>query len=72
MGDILGDQQAVSASETVALALSVPSNGDMYLVPAFYGLFAPHWLPDARGCVFGLTASHTKAHSRVISWTFRW
>ena len=29
---------------------------------AFGGLFAPHWRPDARGCVVGLTASHTKAH----------
>lgn len=34
----------------------------MYLVPAFSGLFAPHWRPDARGCMVGLTASHTKAH----------
>lgn len=51
-----------SASETEALALSVPSNENMYLVPAFSGLFAPHWRPDARGCMVGLTASHTKAH----------
>lgn len=51
-----------SASETESLALSVPSNDGMYLVPAFSGLFAPHWRPDARGCMVGLTASHTKAH----------
>ncbi len=51
-----------SASETEPLALSVPSNENMYLVPAFSGLFAPHWRPDARGCMVGLTASHTKAH----------
>jgi glycerol kinase len=51
-----------SASETESLALSVPSNENMYLVPAFSGLFAPHWRPDARGCMVGLTASHTKAH----------
>ncbi|KAL7543211.1 hypothetical protein ACHAXR_012492 [Thalassiosira sp. AJA248-18] len=51
-----------SASETEALALSIPSNENMYLVPAFSGLFAPHWRPDARGCMVGLTASHTKAH----------
>ena len=51
-----------SASETEALALSVPSNDNMYLVPAFSGLFCPHWRPDARGCMVGLTASHTKAH----------
>ena len=51
-----------SASETEKLALSIPSNEGMYLVPAFSGLFAPHWRPDARGCMVGLTASHTKAH----------
>jgi len=51
-----------SASETESLALSIPSNENMYLVPAFSGLFAPHWRPDARGCMVGLTASHTKAH----------
>ena len=51
-----------SASETEAIALSIPSNENMYLVPAFSGLFAPHWRPDARGCMVGLTASHTKAH----------
>mmetsp|Transcript_5438 Transcript_5438/g.12385 ORF Transcript_5438/g.12385 Transcript_5438/m.12385 type:complete len:611 (-) Transcript_5438:312-2144(-) len=51
-----------SASETESLALSIPSNENMYLVPAFSGLFAPHWRPDARGCMMGLTASHTKAH----------
>ena len=51
-----------SASETEALALSVASNDNMYLVPALSGLFAPHWRPDARGCMVGLTASHTKAH----------
>ncbi|KAL3756448.1 hypothetical protein ACHAWU_009842 [Discostella pseudostelligera] len=51
-----------SASETESLALSVSSNENMYLVPAFSGLFAPHWRPDARGCMVGLTASHTKAH----------
>merc|ERR1711971_1388103 len=51
-----------SASETDALASSLPSNEGMYLVPAFSGLFAPHWRPDARGCMVGMTASHTKAH----------
>jgi glycerol kinase len=51
-----------SASETETLALSISSNDGMYLVPAFSGLFAPHWRPDARGCMVGLTASHTKAH----------
>ena len=51
-----------SAVETEALALSVASNDNMYLVPAFSGLFAPHWRPDARGVIVGLTASHSKAH----------
>ena len=51
-----------SASETESLALSVASNENMYLVPAFSGLFAPHWRSDARGCMVGLTASHTRAH----------
>lgn len=51
-----------SAAETEALALSVASNENMYLVPAFSGLFAPHWRQDARGCMVGLTASHAKAH----------
>ena len=50
------------ASETEALATSVPSSQGMYLVPAFSGLFAPHWQSDARGCMVGLTASHSKAH----------
>lgn len=51
-----------SASETESLAISISSTENMYLVPAFSGLFAPHWRPDARGCIVGLTASHTKAH----------
>ena len=60
----LRDQLTIisSASETEALALSVPSSQGMYLVPAFSGLFAPHWQADARGCMVGLTASHSKAH----------
>jgi glycerol kinase len=51
-----------SASEIEALAASVPDNGGCYLVPAFSGLFAPHWRPDARGVLVGLTAFVTKAH----------
>ncbi|KAL3779720.1 hypothetical protein HJC23_003581 [Cyclotella cryptica] len=51
-----------SPSETESLAMSVPSSQGMYLVPAFSGLFAPHWRPDARGCLVGLTATHSKAH----------
>lgn len=51
-----------SAAETEKLALSVASSENMYLVPAFSGLFAPHWRQDARGVMVGLTASHAKAH----------
>ncbi len=45
-----------------ALARSVPDNGDVYFVPAFSGLFAPHWRPDARGIIAGLTRFANKGH----------
>jgi glycerol kinase len=51
-----------SAAEIEALAASVPDNGGCHLVPAFSGLFAPHWRPDARGAIVGLTAFVTRAH----------
>jgi glycerol kinase len=51
-----------SASEIEALAAGVADNGGCYLVPAFSGLFAPHWRPDARGALVGLTAYVTRAH----------
>ncbi len=38
-----------------ALARTVDDNGDVYFVPAFSGLFAPHWRSDARGAIVGLT-----------------
>ena len=44
-----------SASETEALASGLDDNRGVYLVPAFTGLGAPHWDPDARGALFGLT-----------------
>ncbi len=44
-----------SAAETENLAKSLDSNRGVYLVPAFTGLGAPHWQPDARGALFGLT-----------------
>ncbi len=44
-----------SAGESEAIAASLDSNGGVYLVPAFTGLGAPHWDPDARGAIFGLT-----------------
>jgi len=51
-----------SAEKVEALARSVPDSGDIVVVPAFSGLFAPHWRPDARGIIAGLTRYTTKAH----------
>jgi len=44
-----------TASETGTLARKADKNQDVYLVPAFTGLGAPHWDPDARGAIFGIT-----------------
>lgn len=51
-----------TASEVEELAGSVGDNGDVFFVPAFSGLFAPYWRPDARGVIVGLTRFATKAH----------
>ncbi|MDF1690957.1 MAG: glycerol kinase GlpK [Zhongshania sp.] len=51
-----------SASETQALAESVASSNGVYMVPAFTGLGAPYWDPDARGGIFGLTRDTGIAH----------
>jgi glycerol kinase len=51
-----------SAAQIEPLAASVADNGGAYFVPAFSGLFAPYWRPDARGAVVGLTRYVTKAH----------
>ncbi len=50
------------SSEIEALAQKVPDSGDVYIVPAFSGLFAPHWRPDARGVITGLTGYANAAH----------
>lgn len=50
------------ASEVEALANTVPDNGGAYFVPAFSGLFAPYWRPDARGALVGLTRFVNKGH----------
>jgi glycerol kinase len=50
------------ASEVEALATSVPDHGGVYCVPAFTGLGSPHWDPDARGLIVGLTRGTTRAH----------
>ena len=51
-----------SAAEVEALAASVPDSGGVIVVPAFAGLGAPHWRPDARGTITGLTRGSTRAH----------
>lgn len=51
-----------SAPDSEALAASVEDNGGLYFVPAFSGLFAPHWRGDARGVMVGMTRYNTKAH----------
>lgn len=51
-----------TAPEVEQLALSVPDNGGVFLVPAFAGLGAPHWDPYARGTMVGITRGATKAH----------
>jgi len=51
-----------SAPEIETLARRVDDTGDCYVVPAFAGLFAPHWEPDARGVIVGLTSYVTRAH----------
>jgi len=50
------------SQDVEALAASVPDNGDVYLVPAFSGLFAPRWRTDARGTIVGLTRFTTAGH----------
>ncbi len=49
------------ASDVEALAGSVPDSGGVYLVPAFTGLGAPHWDPEARGAIVGLTRASSRA-----------
>ncbi len=51
-----------SAPEINELASTVDDNGGCYFVPAFSGLFAPYWRPDARGVIAGLTGYVTKGH----------
>ncbi|HLP23547.1 MAG TPA: glycerol kinase GlpK [Microbacteriaceae bacterium] len=51
-----------SAAEAAALAADVQDNGGVYFVPAFSGLFAPYWRPDARGAIVGLTRFADKRH----------
>ncbi|HYX82821.1 MAG TPA: glycerol kinase GlpK [Gemmatimonadales bacterium] len=50
------------AAESEALARSVEDTGGVYFVPAFVGLGAPHWEPNARGTIVGLTRGTSRAH----------
>lgn len=50
------------ASDTDDMATRVASNGGVYMVPAFAGLGAPHWDPNARGSITGLTFATSAAH----------
>ncbi len=65
-----------AAGDIEALAASVDDNGGCYFVPAFSGLFAPHWRSDARGVIVGLTAYVTRAHIaraalEAVAWQVR-
>lgn len=50
------------APESEDLAKKHDQNDGLYFVPAFSGLFAPHWRSDARACIVGMTATHDKGH----------
>jgi glycerol kinase len=51
-----------NVSEVEALATAVTDNGGVYLVPAFAGLSAPYWSPDARAAITGMTAHTRREH----------
>jgi glycerol kinase len=51
-----------TSTDIETLANSVPDNGDVYFVPAFSGLYAPHWRADARGIIAGLTRFASAGH----------
>jgi glycerol kinase len=51
-----------TAPQIETLAMTVPDNGGCYVVPAFSGLYAPHWQAEARGVIVGLTSFITRGH----------
>lgn len=59
MGEMLG---LTSAADVAALAATVPDSNGVAFVPALVGLGAPHWAPDARGIVSGLSLGTKPAH----------
>jgi glycerol kinase len=60
----LRDQLGViaTAADSEPLAAKVDDTSGLYFVPAFSGLFAPYWRPDARGAIVGMSRFHTSAH----------
>ena len=57
-----GIQIIGSASETEEIASGISDTGGVFVVPAFTGLGAPYWDPEARGAILGLTRGSTRAH----------
>jgi glycerol kinase len=55
-------QMIADSAEIETLARAVEDNGDVYVVPAFSGLYAPHWREDARGVIAGLTRFANRSH----------
>ncbi len=51
-----------NAADSEEMADKVPDAGGVYVVPAFVGLGAPYWDPDARGAMFGITRGTTREH----------
>ena len=51
-----------NSEDIESLAMSVKDNGDVYFVPAFSGLFSPHWDETARGVLVGLSRFSNKSH----------
>ena len=60
----LRDQLGIisGAADIERLAKQVDDTGGLYFVPAFSGLFAPYWRPDARGAIVGMSRFNTNAH----------
>ena len=52
----------MASDECEALARSVPDSDGVHIIPAFAGLGAPHWRPDARGAILGLTLGSSRGH----------
>lgn len=62
-----------TAPQIETLARTVEDNGGCYIVPAFSGILSPHWDPDARGIVVGLTAYITRGHlARAVLEAVAW